>query len=129
MKPIGNVKEREDHIQSHTMKCFTHGKPVRRNEEQLPDDSQNRNRLDELRRKFNRISLLRKYYSKKNETKWKKFNYPIDQRGEILAETREQIRHREGYDYMQYCACSDLEDHEYVKNRKARRRRKASGSY
>jgi len=69
-------------------RCFTYGKPVRR--DTLPGDGLGNyadsvsKRIDEIQRKFNRVGLLKQYYSKAKKDKQKKFDYPIDQQGKIV---------------------------------------------
>ena len=54
---------REKVIMNHVLKCFTFGKPVRRD---TPDDSQpHESRIEEIKKKFNRIFLIRRFMSKK----------------------------------------------------------------
>jgi hypothetical protein len=66
----------------HVAKCFTFGKPVRRDTPEMCDDA---SRIEEIKSKFNRVRLIRKYFSIKRKNQARKFDYPIDQLGNIVT--------------------------------------------
>lgn len=41
-------------------------------------------RIDEIKSKFNRVRLIRRYFSVKRQSLNRKFDYPIDQLGRIM---------------------------------------------
>ena len=89
-KPAIVAREREDWLQEHVKKCFTYGKKVvRTNTSELEDTRTQQAKIDEFQKKFNRIGLVRKFYSKKRDQKNKKFDFPVDTRGKPQAEIEE----------------------------------------
>ena len=108
MKPNIIARRREKEFMDHVMKCFTFGQPVRRD---TPFVIQGPSNIDEIKRRFNRVKLIRNYFSIKRRNATKKFDYPIDHMGRILSE---DFKH----DYQQYCIESDHE-HEYPRRTKA----------
>ena len=80
MKPSVIAAKREKQFIDHVYKCFTFGKPVRRIDA-LADDSVSR--CDEIKSKFNRVRLIRRFFSIKRRNLNRKFDYPIDQLGRI----------------------------------------------
>ena len=93
----------------HVLKCFTFGKPVRRD---IPLISEEGSRVNEIKSKFNRVRLIRRYFSVKRRNLNRKFDYPIDQLGRIMR------NRSKNQDYQQYCVESDFE-HEYPRRNKA----------
>ena len=79
MKPVIFSKKRENMVMDHVLKCFTFGKPVRRTEPLVNDDA---SKLDDIKRKFNRIRLIRSFHSIKRENRQRKFDNPLDQLGQ-----------------------------------------------
>ena len=75
MKPCVVALKREKQFMDHVLKCFTFGKPVRRTN---PLDASNVSKIDEIRSKFNRVRLIRKYFSIKRRAMNRKFDFPID---------------------------------------------------
>jgi hypothetical protein len=55
-------------------KCFTFGKPVRRQKDCDPKET---SKVQILKRRFKRMELLRKYYSVKTEDGTRPFNFPV----------------------------------------------------
>ena len=108
MKPNIVALKREKQFMDHVYKCFTFGKPVRRD---TPLVKQGPSNIDEIKRKFNRVRLIRSYFSVKRQKKNRKFDYPVDHMGRILSENFQ-------HDYQQYCIESDHE-HEYPRRSKA----------
>jgi len=98
----------------HVLKCFTFGKAVRRDETEVFHSV---SRIDEIKQKFNRVKLIRKFFSIKRRGFNRKFDYPIDQLGRIVRSKTKQ-------DFMQYCIESDIE-HEYARRNKAEELRSA----
>lgn len=122
IRPNVVARTREDLFASHVLKCFTYGKSVRRTVPYDPTNQKNpRSKIEDIQRRFNRIGLLRKYYSKRREAHSKKFDFPVDQRGKLHLDEDKEC----DYDYMQYCAVSDLDEHEYIS---ARRHKDDTGS-
>ena len=56
------------------MKCFTFGKKIKR---QLEDDGDRISRVEILKKRFQRLSLLREYFSVENRNRPRKFKYPV----------------------------------------------------
>ena len=75
--------KREKQFMDHVLKCFTWGKPVRRDNPLIDDEV---SRVDEFRSKFNRVRLIRSFFSIKRRNLNKKFDYPIDQLGRIMSQ-------------------------------------------
>ena len=73
--------KREKQIMEHVYKCFTFGKPVRRDNPLVCHDV---SRIDEIKQKFNRVKLIRRYFSVKRRNMHRKFDYPIDQLGRLV---------------------------------------------
>jgi len=61
-KPNIIAQKRERQMHSHVLKCFAFGKPVRRTK---PLEENNMSRVEDMRRRFNRVRLIRQFYSKK----------------------------------------------------------------
>lgn len=75
-------------------------------------------KVDEIKRRFAKVRLIRHYFNKTREDVKKKFDFPVDSFGRLLNDDPTNLN-----DYMQYCAESDVE-HEYPKVlRKQRARR------
>lgn len=102
MKPSVVAHKREKQFMEHVYKCFTFGKPVRRIEPLVYDEG---SRVTEIKSKFNRVRLIRRYFSVKRRNLHRKFDFPIDQLGRL-------VRNQNKTDYQQYCIESDFE-HEY----------------
>ena len=83
MKPNVVELKRQKQYMDHVLKCFTFGHPVRRDE---PLVKQGPSAIDEIKRKFNRVFLIRKFFSVKRSKANKKFDYPVDHMGRILAD-------------------------------------------
>ena len=66
---------REKQIMDHVLKCFTWGKPVRRD---VPLVGKDGSRINEIKSKFNRVRLIRQYFSVKRRNLNRKFDYPVD---------------------------------------------------
>lgn len=47
------------------------------------------NKLDELKRRFNRVSLIRRYFSVKRKDNQRKFRYPVDWLGKLVKDKLE----------------------------------------
>ena len=75
MRPSVVAMRREKQFIQHVLKCFTFGKPVRRDNPLVYDSV---SRIDEIRSKFNRVRLIRRYFSIKRRDLNRKFDYPID---------------------------------------------------
>jgi hypothetical protein len=60
------------------MKCFTFGKKIKR---QLEDDADRVSRVEILKKRFQRLSLLREYFSVENRNRPRKFKYPVCENG------------------------------------------------
>ena len=75
MKPIIYTQRREKNIMDHVMKCFTFGKPVRRTE---PLETDTASRTEDVKKRFNRIRLIRNFHSIKRRDKNRKFDNPLD---------------------------------------------------
>ena len=75
IKPTLIALKREKQFMEHVLKCFTWGKPVRRDTPLIDDEV---SRLDEFRTRFNRVRLIRKFFSIKRRNLNRKFDYPID---------------------------------------------------
>ena len=71
------------------------------------------NKLDELKRKFNRVSLIRRYHSVKRRDNHRKFRYPVDWLGKL-------VKNKLNSDFLQYCCESDHE-HEYPRRNKRKK--------
>ena len=56
------------------MKCFTFGKKVKR---QLDEDGDQMSRVDILKKRFQRLTLLREYFSVEKRKQPRKFKYPV----------------------------------------------------
>ena len=95
----------------HVYKCFTFGKPVRRDNPLVCNDV---SRIDEIKQKFNRVKLIRRYFSVKRRNMHRKFDYPIDQLGRLVRSKGKKP------DFQQYCNESDFE-HEYPRRSKAQK--------
>jgi len=83
------------------MKCFTYGRRVQRSKEV---DIESQTKVDVLKQRFQRMELLRKYFSVSKEKETRKFTYPVDESGNELNFKKEEI-----YDDLQYCEESDIE--------------------
>lgn len=92
----------------HVLKCFTFGKPVRRDN---PLEVDHVSKIEEIKSKFNRVRLIRRYFSIKRRHLNRKFDFPIDQLGRIVSQKTSK------QDYQQYCIESDFE-HEYPRRNK-----------
>ena len=112
LKPVIYAKKRENQFMAHVMKCFTFGKPVRRTD---PLDNESVSRIEEMRRKFNRVRLIRSYHSIKRRDKQRKFEDPLDQLGVEYSKENMNL------DQQQYCVESDI-DHEYPRRTKRQKR-------
>lgn len=75
MLPSVVAMRREKQIMQHVLKCFTFGKPVRRNIAHISGEG---SRINEIKSKFNRVRLIRRYFSVKRSNLNRKFDYPID---------------------------------------------------
>ena len=107
IKRVKTAVERESHLMSHVEKCFTYGKSVRRDTASNPAGDV-RSKIEDIKKKFNRIGLLRKFYSKHRVEVQKKFDFPIDQKGTLEDEIGPKR-----YDHLQFCSQSDFGDFEY----------------
>ena len=67
----------------HVFNCFTYGKPVRRVVPLIDDEG---NRLDEIKRRFNRVGLIRQFFAINKADKNRKFIFPVDSLGLICSE-------------------------------------------
>ena len=83
MKPNVVAMKREKQFMDHVLKCFTFGQPVRRDD---PRKKEGPSAVDEIKRKFNRVFLIRKFFSVKRAKANKKFDYPVDHMGRILVQ-------------------------------------------
>ena len=90
--------------------CFTWGYPIRRLDPQV---TQKNSKIDELKRRFNRVALIRRFYSLKRKTNKRKFKYPVDWFGNL-------VKTKAPCDFQQYCCESDHE-HEYPRRNKRMR--------
>ena len=99
--------KREKQFMEHVLKCFTWGVPVRRDTPLVNDEV---SKIDEIKSKFNRVRLIRRYFSVKRRDLNRKFDCPIDQLGRMVKKGAKQ-------DYQQYCIESDFE-HEYARRNK-----------
>ena len=59
--PTAIAMKREKIIMDHVLKCFTWGRKVRRD---TPLEVNQVSKADDIRRKFNRVKLIRRYFSK-----------------------------------------------------------------
>jgi hypothetical protein len=84
------------------MKCFTFGKKVKR---QVEDDGDRVSRVDILKKRFQRLSLLRQYFSVNKRELPRKFKYPICEDSQQIDDKPFQI-----YDELQYAEESDVEE-------------------
>ena len=75
IKPSVVAYKREKQFMEHVYKCFTFGKPVRRIEPLVYDEG---SRVNEIKSKFNRVRLIRQYFSVKRRDLHRKFDFPID---------------------------------------------------
>ena len=82
LKPNVISMKREKQFMNHVLKCFTFGKPVRRDNGIVVD---NASRFDEIKSRFNRVRLIRRYFSIKRRNLNRKFDYPVDQLGRIAS--------------------------------------------
>ena len=106
---VGYLREKQ---QAHHLKmCFTWGYPIRRLD---PHVVHKNSKLDELKRRFNRVALIRRFYSVKRRGMKRKFKYPVDWFGNL-------VKAKTSYDFQQYC-CESEHEHEYP--RRTRRMRK-----
>lgn len=99
--------KREQQFMQHVYKCFTFGYPVRRIDPLIPMTS---SKIEELKRAFNRVALIRGFFSIQRKNMKRKFKFPLDWFGNVVKKTKEP-------DYVQYCCESDLE-HEYARRTK-----------
>jgi len=68
-------------------RCFTFGKPVRRDTPaNAVGNTGASNKIDDIQRRFNRVALLKQYFSKVREDQKKKFDFPIDQQGRVMSQ-------------------------------------------
>ncbi|CDW80238.1 UNKNOWN [Stylonychia lemnae] len=95
-------KRRQDRIYEHIMKCFTFGKKVKRQSEQ---EHQQVSKVEILQRRFQRLGLVREYFSLDKKKINRKFRFPVNEEGEPLKGKISEI-----YDELQYCQESDVED-------------------
>ena len=82
LRPSVVSMKREKQLMNHVLKCFTFGKAVRRDNALLVDDS---SRVEEIKSKFNRVKLIRRFFSIKRRDVNRKFDYPVDQLGRIVS--------------------------------------------
>ena len=75
LKPSVVGLRRERQFMEHVLKCFTYGKPVRRDNPLVADVG---SRIEEIKGKFNRVRLIRRFFSVKRRNLNRKFDYPID---------------------------------------------------
>ena len=88
VKPNMIARLREKQMYAHVLKCFAFGKPVRRVN---PVTENNLSRVEDIRRRFNRVRLIRQFYSKKRANCNRKFDFPIDQFGRICSDKPEDM--------------------------------------
>ena len=67
--------KREKQFMEHVFKCFTWGKPVRRDTALIDEGV---SRVGEFRKQFNRVRLIRRFFSVKRRNMIRKFDFPID---------------------------------------------------
>lgn len=77
------------------MKCFTFGKKVKR---QLDEDAENVSRVDILKKRFQRLTLLRQYFSVEKRNMPRKFKYPV-----CDDACQAEGKPLDIYDELQYC--------------------------
>ena len=68
-------------ITVNSQKCFTFGKKVKR---QIDDEDENTTRIDLLKRKFQKLGLLRSYFSVGKKRNHRKFKYPVTEDSEQI---------------------------------------------
>lgn len=107
---IGFLRQKQQ--REHIRRCFAWNYPIKRLE---PLISEQYNLMEEFKRKFKRVSLLRLYYSLRRDGKQRKFRYPVDWFGNL-------IKTKVATDYLQYCCESDLE-YEYPRRNRHDRAR------
>ena len=83
LKPSIIALKREKQFMEHVLKCFTWGRPVRRDTPLINDEI---SWADEFRRRFNWVRLIRNFFSIKRRNLNRKFDYPIDQLGKVMNE-------------------------------------------
>ena len=108
LKPQVVARQREKLIMDHVLKCFTFGRPVRRDS---PLERQEVSNIDEIKALFSRVHLIRHNFKVQRRNVNRKFDNPVDQFGHII-ERNDQV------DFQQYCIESDFE-HEYPRRNKA----------
>eukprot|EP00347_Sterkiella_histriomuscorum_P008019 403346680 len=101
-KKVLGQKRKEDRILDHVMKCFTFGKRVRR---QVEDEAQQISRVQILKTRFQRLELVREYFSVKKKQTNRKFKNPLTEDGLSITGKVNEI-----YDDLQYCQESDVEE-------------------
>ncbi len=84
------------------MKCFTFGKRLKR---QMEEDADKISRVEVLKKRFQRLSLLREYFSVGNREQPRKFKYPVCEDANLIIGKPLDI-----YDELQYCEESDFEE-------------------
>ncbi|CDW82160.1 UNKNOWN [Stylonychia lemnae] len=113
-------KRRQDRVMNHVFKCFTFGKKCRR---QLDDDVAIVSRVDILKRRFQRLDLVRDYYSVKKRNNQRKFKYPLNELANQLDVEPSTI-----YDELQYAQESDFgEEINYSKKKKNKLEKQIDG--
>ena len=93
------------------MKCFTFGKKVRR---QIDDETNAASRVEILKKRFQRLTLLRQYFAINKRHQNRKFKYPVGEDALLMKGKPTQI-----YDEIQYCLESDVEKLEKPKDKRA----------
>ena len=63
------------------LKCFTFGKKVKR---QLDEDAEKVSRVEILKKRFHRLTLLRQYFSVVTREVPRKFKYPVCENASLV---------------------------------------------
>ncbi len=79
----------------------------------MEDDADRVSRVEILKKRFQRLSLLRQYFSVNKRNLPRKFKYPIQEDAEEAGGKPLKI-----YDEIQYCEESDIEDIKPIKKEK-----------
>ena len=82
MKPNAVALKREKLFMDHVFKCFTFGKPVRRDSPVEKEEAMTK--AEELKGLFSRVKLIRKNFAVSKMHVKRKFAHPVDQMGKIL---------------------------------------------
>lgn len=93
------------------LKCFTFGKRLKRN---IDPENAVVSRVALLKKKFERLGLLREFYSVKTKNNFRKFRFPVNEIASRLKGNSSMY-----FDELQYCEESDVEELSPLKRSKS----------